>query len=46
MVSIAPTYAGDTLSPYFNNGWDRDIENRHLSPNVWICGHTRYSTER
>jgi 3',5'-cyclic AMP phosphodiesterase CpdA len=42
----APQYAGDALSPYFNNGWDTDIENGQLSPDVWICGHTHYSTER
>jgi len=40
-----PQYLGDQLSHYFCNDWRKEIEEGSLSPDLWITGHTHYSTE-
>ncbi|MCJ9430026.1 metallophosphoesterase [Kordiimonas marina] len=40
-----PQYAGSPLSAYFCNDWQSAIETGALAPDVWITGHTHFSTE-
>jgi len=38
-------YSSDLLSAYFCNDWPQAIEEGSLSPDLWITGHTHFSTD-